>query len=805
MGWALLTTADASPRFRIETVAGGFATGGGIAALEAQLVSVEGVATDPAGNIFLADAGDHRVLKVDLAGRMHTAAGTGAAGFSGDGGPGTHARLNSPYGLAADSRGNLYIADYRNGRVRRVAPSGNITTVAGGGIAGVSALGSDPLSAKLKGPRNLALDALGNLYISDYDAGAIYRLGIDGRLYPFATGLSRPAGIAADAAGAVCVAESAGRAVRRIFGAQSEIFVAGLHTPAGLALDARGNLFIADPGQGRVVMRPPSGPLIVVGPAARDVAVAFSGDVYLAAGTRIQRLNAGGQLEFVAGSAQPGASGMAAPGARIETPIGVAVDALGQIYIAEERAHRVRRVDLNGRLQLVAGTGSPGGGGDGAQSVFAQLHDPVAVAIHPAGGLRIAEYEPGRVRGVASSGIAFTHLMAGRVRQPRGMVFDPAGNLYIVDAGNRRILRVAADGSEKILGDGAFLGPAAVALGRNADLYVADAGGNVIRRLLPSGAIETVAGTGAAGFAGDGGPATMAQLSGPTGVAVDSSGALWIADTFNHRVRRVDAQGVITTVSGTGTAGFAGDGGDAAAAHLDTPASIAIAPDGSVVVADLGNQRIRRLVPDANAASGPITPPAEIRREATVVHAATRRQQPVAPGQWIAILDPPAGDLDWRIDGRPAVILVMNALEVVLLVPETAAGKLAVEALRGGEPAVRREIEVVAAAPGLFSSAEGEVLASLSGQMTGTRARPAGRGSILTFYATGQGVNLSPVRFTVGGSPVDILFAGPAPELPGVMQINARMPGLFTAPGTYEAVLWIGDAPSPAGIVITLD
>jgi uncharacterized protein (TIGR03437 family) len=520
-----------------------------------------------------------------------------------------------------------------------------------------------------------------------------------------------------------------------------------------------------------------------------------------------------GQIELFAGSAQPPVSGVPAIGARLDSPIGVAVDAIGQIYIAEERAHRVRRVDLDGKLQLVAGTGVAGDSGDGGQSVYARLHDPVAVALDPAGGLRIAEYEPGRVRGVTASGLAFTPIAAGRVRQPRGLAFDTAGNLYVADAGNRRIVRVARDGSETILGPGGFHGPAAVAAGPGGDVYVADAAGNAIRRIRPTGLVETIVGTGVAGFAGDHGPASLAELSGPTSVAVGTDGMVWIADTFNHRVRRVDAQGTITTVAGTGAAGSSGDGGDASAARLDTPASISIAPDGSSYVADLGNQRIRRLVPDANLGSAPpplspivpVAPPGETRREIAVLHGATRREQPVAPGQLISIVNVPAGELEWKIDGHHAIILTASTSEIVALVPETAAGKTVIEATGRGDSIFRREIEVAAASPGLFMTSEREALASISGEPAGTRARPAGRGSILTFYATGQGVNLSPVRFTLGGIPVDVLYYGSAPGLPGVFQINARMPGLFTAPGTYEAVLWIGDVPSPSGVTITLE
>jgi sugar lactone lactonase YvrE len=265
-------------------------------------------------------------------------------------------------------------------------------------------------------------------------------------------------------------------------GAQGPAFAAALDSPGGLAIDAAGNVFIADTGN-----------------------------------HRIRRITAAtGVITTIAGTGTPGfaGDGAAATAADLDSPSGVAVDAAGNVFIADTANQRIRRLDTFGLIATIAGTGVAGFGGDGGAAVAAQLQDPVAVVV------------------------------------------EPAGTILIADAGNQRLRRLD----------------------------------------LTTGLITTVAGTGAIGFAGEGGPANAAVFSGLSGVAVDVAGNIFIADSGNHRIRRIEAaSGTIDTIAGTGVGAFAGDGGAATAARFFQPSSVAVDAAGNVFVGDSGNARVRRI------------------------------------------------------------------------------------------------------------------------------------------------------------------------------------------------------------------
>jgi sugar lactone lactonase YvrE len=207
---------------------------------------------------------------------------------------------------------------------------------------------------------------------------------------------------------------------------------------------------------------------------------------------------------------------------------------------------------------------------------------------------------------------------AAELLEPTGVALDRPGDLYIADAFNERIRRVsptgtittiAGDGQSGFSGDGGpavqarFDSPISVAVDAGGGVLVADQNNNRVRRIDPSGTITTIAGDGVKGFAGDGGPATSAELSAPVGVAVDARGGLLIADQDNNRVRRVDGSGAITTIAGDGAPAFAGDGGPATSASLHGPTGVAADPHGGVLIADAGNNRVRRIDPSGTIAT----------------------------------------------------------------------------------------------------------------------------------------------------------------------------------------------------------
>ena len=309
----------------------------------------------------------------------------------------------------------------------------------------------------------------------------------------------------------------------------------------------------------------------------RGVAVAPGGDLYVAdgAGHVVRKLDVlTGTLAVVAGTGEAGSNGIGGPAtsARLHTPDGVCVAPNGDLYVADSGARVVRRVSAaTGAILPVAGSGGRGDGGDGGPAAEASFRAPAAVALAPNGDLYIADREGHRVRRVsAATGVIQT---------------------------------VAGTGHEGFSGDGGpaararLRAPAGLAVAPNGDLYIADAGNHSIRRIAATtGIVTTVAGSEAPGFAGDGGPASGARLSSPQGVAFGPTGDLFIADAGNHRIRRVEIEtGIITSVAGRGTAGFAGDGAPSTEARFDTPCGVAVSASGLYYVADRNNHRVRRV------------------------------------------------------------------------------------------------------------------------------------------------------------------------------------------------------------------
>ena len=334
-----------------------------------------------------------------------------------------------------------------------------------------------------------------------------------------------------------------------------------------------------------------------------------------------------GYITTVAGGGTGGDGGAAVAAALLQ-PGAVAMDAAGNLYIADTDAQRVRKVNSStGIITTVAGNGSPGSGGDGGPATAASLNYPVGVAVDSGGNLYITEFFGHRVRKVSSAtGLISTYAgngtqafggdggaaTAASLDSPWGVSVDPVGNLYIADSGNNRIRKVTAatgvistiaGSSSGFSGDGGLAtaatlaDPTDVCVGGDGNFYIADFGNNRIRKIIASsGIISTVAGNGSAAFGGDGGQATSAQINQPYGVAADPDGNIYIADSYSHRIRYVAAAtGVISTIAGTGTASFGGDGGLAINASFELPLDVAIAGGSDLLIADYGNARVRRL------------------------------------------------------------------------------------------------------------------------------------------------------------------------------------------------------------------
>ena len=920
----------------IMTVAGtgrlGYGGDGG-PATEALFEYPQGVAVDAAGNVFVADSGNGRVRKIDASGTITTVAGTGEVGYGGDGGPATEALFGRPVGVAVDAAGNLFVADIWDRRVRKIDASGTITTVVGTGESGYGGDGGPATEALLSNPVGVAADTAGNVFVADSGNGRVRKIDASGTITTVAgTGefgyggdggpatealLNNPVGVAVDAAGNVFVADSRNYRVRKIDVSGMIATWAGTGeygvdrvVASGIAVDSSRNVYLADFENHRVRKIDASGTITTVagtgrfgyggdgGPATealfeypRDVAVDAAGNVFVADNHRVRKIDASGTITTLAGTGQRGFGGDGGPAteALLSAPVGVAVDAAGNVYVADSGNERVRKIDASGTITTVAGTGEFGYAGDGGPATEALLSNPVGVAADTAGNVYVVDHRNERVRKIDASGTITTlaDLRAriraiavdgeglvyvggyrgyrdaevfdgsessafrrsgyiwmihprdgravviaggaerwfgsdgpvediavdwsgkiwfandGRVRvlepipapsqaqvrlpgggtvqltkqrdgsgwrigdtpvenghvyvdggteyvllrvgeqwrvaaanvplgtsgesmevevlangtlmdkrtsqpftsgslvtasnldtylvtagsggisttlvprsqtaqfrhgsslfiggweyrlmhvrgvwsatavrpaysirsvagstavaegvaataaslfRPSGIAVDAVGNLFVADTRHHRIRQVDLAGVFRTVagsGEGGYSGdgvsatgaslshPTGVAVDTAGNLYVADSWNDRVRKIDAARAITTLAGTGVRRYSGDGGPASRASLSHPTDVAVDTAGNLYLADTGSNRLRKVDAASVITTLAGTGESGYGGDGGPATEALLSEPRGVAVDTAGNLYVADSGNDRVRKI-----DASGTIT------------------------------------------------------------------------------------------------------------------------------------------------------------------------------------------------------
>jgi sugar lactone lactonase YvrE len=621
----LLSSATVARGQSILTVAGG-GTDDGRPATAANLAYPRAVVHDAAGNLYVADSANHRVRRVDRAtGRISTIAGTGAAGFSGDGRPGWGASLRYPAGLAIDRAGNLYIADSENGRIRRVSgATGVIETFAGTGEAGFSGDGGPAKRAQLDTPLALAIDAGGNLLVADTRNNRVRRVDL----------------------GSLVITTIAGNGAAASSGDGDYAALASIEYPSALAVDAAGNVFVTDEGGERVRRIDLSGRITTVagngtsgfsgdgGPATsaalfhpRGLALDASGNLYVADGwnARIRRVAPSGTITTFAGTGDPSHSGDGGPAASAGlSPTGLAADPDGTaLLLADEENNRVRRISFDTTVVFtVAGTGEFGYLGDLGAATAAGLRSPWRAAIGPDGALYVADSENMRVRRVDRDTRKISTYAGGGVGRdggpaesaelghPTGIAFDLAGNLLIAETWGERIRRVerttgiirtiaggGTDDRDGVPATSARLyAPYGVAVDRSGHVFYADANANVVRRIDAStGLVATVAGTvGGVFHGGDGGPATSATMTNPTDVVVDAAGNFFIAVPDDGRVRRVDGTtGIISTYAGGGLS--LGDGGPATQAYLESPTGLALDAGGNLFIADGWGDRVRRV------------------------------------------------------------------------------------------------------------------------------------------------------------------------------------------------------------------
>ena len=793
-GAASIAAADTAPiSYVIQTVAGTDDSGDGGSALSAALSQPEGIAVDHAGNVYVAEAANHRVRMIATDGSIHTVVGTGTPGFAGDGGQASAALLNQPYGLAIDSVGNLYIADLGNSRVRKVAVDGNIQTVAGGGTlpAANTGQGGPATMAQLMQPRNVALDGTGSLYISDFGANQVYQVTSGGMLSLVAgTGtagfsgvgtsallaqLNAPAGLATDSSGAVYIADSANNLVRKVY---NGVIIDVFNTPAptGVAVGSNGLLYVAAAGYfGTVVQQ------ISAVASARDVTVDSSGNAYATSGAFVLEASSSGMVTTIAGSGNSqffGGDGGQASAAELNSPSGITVDSIGNWYIADTSNHRIRIVTPAGVINTIAGTGTAGSSGDNGPATSAELNSPHSIAIDGSNNLYIADSGNNEVRKITPAGTIST--IAGQLNNPMSVAIDSQGSVYIADSGNNRIAQVTAGGTASTFAK--ITGVRAVAVDASGNVVAADA--SQIWNVAPNGTTSS----------------SINGLTSPGGLAFTSDGSLLIADTGANVIRRLSSSGVLTAIAGTGAAGFSGDGGFALAAQLNAAAGIAIGANGTLLIADAGNNRIRSLTPAAVSSDTTLI---------SLVNAASLATGPIAPGEIVTLFG--AGfditNPQLLFNGQPATLSYASATQINALAPASLpANSTATLSVVMNGAAVTDSVAVATAAPGIFTSsgATGQAAATNQDGSLNSASNPAARGSVVSIYATGQGASTNNVTLMTAGYNAPVLYAGPAPGFPGLMQINAQIPAGFLPPGIQAVVLTVAGASSQAGVTLAI-
>ncbi len=521
-----------------------------------------------------------------LTGIMTSVAGTGVLGFEGDNGLATAANLAGPREIAIDASGNLFIADFLGNRIRRVdAKSGIISTVAGSYLEyGFKGDGGPATSALLEGCKGVFLDSAGNIFIADSYNNRI-------RKVDAATGI---------------ITTIAGDGSRSYGGDNGPATSASLSRPDHVVVDASGNIFVSDTENHRIRR--------------------------IDAATKIITTYAG------TGQGTYGGDGGPAQQANLKSPSQICIDASGNMFVADAGNARIRRIDRNGVITSVAGSGDKKYSGDGGSATSAAMASPQGVAVDGSGQIFIADSGNYRIRLVNSGGIITTlagnghtsylgdngPAWAATLLDPRGIAIDSAGNLYIADQSNLRIRKVDAKSgnittvagidqigytADNIPATSAGLGfPEGVALDTSGNIYVADTlsdpySGRVRKVDVLTGIVSTFAGNGKQEAPVDDVLATQSAVVYPFGVGFDISGNLLIAEndreTDNHRIRKVDRQsGIITTIAGTGTGGFGGDSGPAVNAKLNGPVTVSSDRFGNIFIADNSNNRVRLVTAD---------------------------------------------------------------------------------------------------------------------------------------------------------------------------------------------------------------
>jgi uncharacterized protein (TIGR03437 family) len=576
--------------------------------------------------------------------------------------------------------------------------------------------------------------------------------------------------------------------------------------------------------------------------------------------------------------------GSAAVNAQLGGPVGIFVDKSGNLFIADQNNNVIREVTTDGNIKTIAGNHTLGYTGDNGAATSAELNKPLGVTLDSSGNVYLTDSGNEVIRKFTVGGnistIAGSYIIANQLygfptggyqpdngvaanaylNTPVAVAVDASGNVYIADTLNHIIRKVNGTSISTIAGQATQSGgndtgtnalqahlnsPRGIAVDASGTLYIADTNNNKVLK-LSNGALTTVAGTGTAGFSGDGGPANLAQLFAPRAVAVDSAGNVYIADYTNQKIRMVSTNGIITTIAGNGKSGYGGDGGPGTSATLSQPSGLAVDSKFNVYVADTNNNVIRILTPASTGAGG--TPPS-IQTSQGVIGASGFGGFPsTAPGSWIEIYGSnlaPAGDSrTWNgndftnngttaptnldrttvtIGNQPAYVAYISPTQVNAQVPSTVgtgSQPVTVSTAAGTSAAFNINVNVLQPAllalPQPFNVGgkqyvtatflDGVTFVGPVGAFPGFTSRPAKPGETIVLYGIGFGpvtgniqagqvvqqlnALTNPVQFQLNGTPAVLGYFGLAPAAVGEYQFNLTIPAI--GPGDAALTFTLG-------------
>jgi len=521
----------------------------------------QGIATDSAGNIYVADTGNQTIRKISSAGQVSTFAGAvGVAGLTN--GTGTAAQFAYPQGLATDAAGNVYVADSGNNVIREISPGGVVTTLAGTGVAG--SLNGAVGVAQFNHPDAVATDASGDVFVADTNNSTIREIS--------AGTVTTLAG----SAGAAGWMDGTGSAAR-------------FDHPQGLTVDISGNIFVADTYDGT-----------------------------------IRLISTGGVVTTIAGAAYAaGYVDGTGAAAQFNNPLGIVADGADNLYVADFGNDTIRKITTAAAVTTFAGTAPHPGAANGTQSA-AQFSGPQAAATDSSGNMYIADTANNTIRKITPTGVVTTLAGtaggtgsndgtggAAQFNSPQGLIADASANIYVADTGNNTIRKITPAGAVTTIagtagvtgsanGTGSaaqFNKPEGIVIDTSGNLYVADTGNDIIRMITPGGVVTTLAGSAGVVGAVDA-TGAAAEFDAPQGLAMSSAGNIYVADTGNYTIRMLTTAGVVTTIAGgAGLAGHAdGTGTDA---RFNVPTGIAVDINDNLYVIDSFYRTLREITPAA--------------------------------------------------------------------------------------------------------------------------------------------------------------------------------------------------------------